>query len=519
MKYLTKIFNLKSKIFFTVIISLMVTSYFIPTSIFARDPAPEGVKYYPQVFLPALESQDVNLQSTVFEIFLSILSSMNKTVFHCDDVCQAAIGATQPLQPPANQIVNSRPTGLIPDLLAYNSSVMSHQAVSSSNYVAYIGDRLNIASPAYAQGIGYSGLQPVLNVWRAFRNTAYLLATLGFLILSFMIMFRIKISPQSVVNVQSAITKLIIVIITITFSYAIAGLVIDLLFVLSYLVVALFAANGLIGNGDVSTLASRLFSGNILSSVGSLSAFTESAGATINQLAEQIINLYLNGFLQQFFSWTAGTIGALVIGVAVIYSLFRLLIQLLFAYLEIILLTVLSPILILPDILPGGSAFSSWLRRLFANAMVFPTTTFILLLGLVIVGQRVPNNAFGITPQATDFTEGFQLPFLAFPPDAMFQLVGIGFILLLPKANDMVKDTLKVGSFKYMSAIGQAVSAGTATVGALSSPVTKPVGAAVGEFGRQTADWGLRRAYHRTQGTAVGEFIETWQNRMNNKRK
>jgi len=65
-----------------------------------------------------------------------------------------------------------------------------------------------------------------------------------------MIMLRVKISPQAVVTVQSAIPKLITTLILVTFSYAIAGLVIDLCNLVEALVVALlFSVKGVpLGN-------------------------------------------------------------------------------------------------------------------------------------------------------------------------------------------------------------------------------------------------------------------------------
>jgi len=49
--------------------------------------------------------------------------------------------------------------------------------------------------------------------------------------MAFMIMFRVRISPQTVITVQSALPKIIFTLILITFSYAIAGFLIDLMYV------------------------------------------------------------------------------------------------------------------------------------------------------------------------------------------------------------------------------------------------------------------------------------------------
>ena len=62
---------------------------------------------------------------------------------------------------------------------------------------------------------------------KAFRNFAYVLITLLFIIMGLMIMFRVKIDPRTVVSFQSALPKIIMALILVTFSYAIVGLLID----------------------------------------------------------------------------------------------------------------------------------------------------------------------------------------------------------------------------------------------------------------------------------------------------
>ena len=59
-------------------------------------------------------------------------------------------------------------------------------------------------------------------------------------------MFRMKINPQNVATFQSAIPKIVTTLILITFAYAIAGFMIDLMFVLFNLIPSVFQASGII---------------------------------------------------------------------------------------------------------------------------------------------------------------------------------------------------------------------------------------------------------------------------------
>src|SRR5690606_25281628 len=89
-------------------------------------------------------------------------------------------------------------------------------------------------------GLGFSSLDPILDTWKAFRNVAYLFYVIMFLVIGFMIMFRQKISSQAVVTAQQALPKIIISLIAVTFSYALAGLMIDAMYLIMYLIVGLF---------------------------------------------------------------------------------------------------------------------------------------------------------------------------------------------------------------------------------------------------------------------------------------
>jgi hypothetical protein len=308
----------------------------------------------------------------------------------------------------------------------------------------------------------------VLEVWRGFRNIAYFLATLGFILLSFAIMFRVRLSPQTVVTAQTAIGKLIIVFLAITFSYALAALMVDLIFVVSFLIIALFQGAGLI-NAPIPDVQRELFTGNPLAILGTLLTMAEPAGDFVHKFVDQIIEStvvsgWFQNALQYIFGGTFDAIAQLIISIAIVFSLFRLLIQLILAYIEILILTVLGPLMILMDILPGGRGLSGWLKQLFANAMAFPTVTFMFLLGMVLVGGDKLEDRFGIPNAGVSLESGIQFPFLPATGDALRGFIGIGIVLMTPQAVKMVKDALKAESFfaKYTPAIGAAIGAGTA---------------------------------------------------------
>ena len=143
--------------------------------------------------------------------------------------------------------------------------IASFTLPTSIEYIAQVKDNF-LGKPAYAQGIGFQGLQFLLPLWRGFRNMVYVFSTIIFLIIGIMIILRVKVSPQAVITIQSAVPQIITTLILVTFSYAIAGLVIDLANIIQAIVVAmLFSVKGV-------SLDSALFSDswaiNLISQLG-----------------------------------------------------------------------------------------------------------------------------------------------------------------------------------------------------------------------------------------------------------
>jgi hypothetical protein len=95
-----------------------------------------------------------------------------------------------------------------------------------------------------AEGIGFAGLRPLMNLWKVFRDLAYMILVLILIAIGFMIMFRMKLNPQTVISVENALPKIVIALILITFSFAIAGFLIDLMYILMTLGIAIMSNRG-----------------------------------------------------------------------------------------------------------------------------------------------------------------------------------------------------------------------------------------------------------------------------------
>jgi hypothetical protein len=133
-------------------------------------------------------------------------------------------------------------------------SVMYVPTISSTQYGNYLASNFGIVKTAHAQqavdecqaspfGYGFCGLQPVFSLWAAARDFAYALLVIAFVALGIGIMVRFKADPRTVMTLQNQIPRVIIAILLITFSYAIAGIMIDLMWTITYAGVNIIASS------------------------------------------------------------------------------------------------------------------------------------------------------------------------------------------------------------------------------------------------------------------------------------
>lgn len=119
--------------------------------------------------------------------------------------------------------------------------------VSSGDYARYAISNFGVVKSAYAQaanGQGFARLTPLVGVWAKFRDIAYLAFVLAFTIIGLAVMFRVKIDARTVMTIQNQIPKIVVALILVTFSYAIVGFLIDMMYVGIYLILIMFSSIG-----------------------------------------------------------------------------------------------------------------------------------------------------------------------------------------------------------------------------------------------------------------------------------
>ncbi len=326
------------------------------------------------------------------------------------------------------------------------ASLYAAPPASGVTYFAQKIQDLNPVRSAYAGaggqfpgGIGYQALGPVQKIWVAFRNISYIGFIIVFVVMGFMIMFRAHISPQAVATVQDSIPRIVIALILVTFSYAIAGFMIDLMFLFLNIAVQALVSTHLISNADF------VFKDNVFTVIFSnwKDAFGTVSDA-ISKIITQTIDLGMFNFVSKVLGWAGGTLAGLVVGIALLFIMFRVFLMLLMAYVMIILLTMFAPFFFLIQALPGNNGAKEWFKQMASNVAVFPVTAMMFIFAGILSGMT---GLGGTGSGAIQPAQVGQFPLLIGGLDAgaIGNLIGIGFLLITPTAADMVKNMVGGG--------------------------------------------------------------------------
>lgn len=296
--------------------------------------------------------------------------------------------------------------GALQELTILQAKIYESKPISGQEYLADVGSRLGLAKPAYAQGVGFRAMEPVLGLWTTFRNISYLFFIVIFVALGFMIMFRSKLNPQTVISIQMALPKIIVGLVLVTFSYAISGFIIDLSDLTLKVVAAAFSdyanlsdqstgiiprltnvykcigpdansdgtcidpANETKGYANIFTIMIPL-----LNVTGIASAIQDAITTVSDQLSAALGT----------FAFLAGGIVSLILNLAMLQAIFKTFFMLLTSYVSIILSTISSPFVFLGSALFGSQTISGWFKGFLANALVFPVSFTLLLLAAIFL--------------------------------------------------------------------------------------------------------------------------------------
>ena len=315
------------------------------------------------------------------------------------------------------------------------ASLYANPPASSIDYLADIGHNLGLASPAYAQGTGWYALQPMLKIWRLFRNIAYLFLVVVFVAVGFMIMFRAKIDPQTVASIQNALPQLIVALILITFSYALAGLMFDLMeFGMNVVSILLKGPTPLVAcppgecargpeSWNLFQLINESFGGTV--DIGQINIPKSGLLTLINMM---------QGILTAFGAQT--TIAQFIIAIVLVFTAFKLFFALLGRYISFLLATIFGPLLLLLSAIPGrGDFVFLWFKTLLKAVLAFPAVYAVLAIAAVISEA----SDWRVVAPMTEPLQAPRMLYYVFNDSSLIKnLIGFGMLLVSPSIPDMI---------------------------------------------------------------------------------
>lgn len=341
--------------------------------------------------------------------------------------------------------------------LAGRGSVLgaiSSSPISGIGYVKDLVSKFSLVSEVNAQGFGFNtGADSIKALWQATRNISYALIVLAVIVMAFMIMFRIKMSPQLVISVQSALPTIISTVILITFSYAIAGFVIDLMYVAIGLVASLLVNNGFTSH-------------NFTDMFGELN-LTHSAFAL---MYKYWILFVISAFFALIANVTSFIMGLLVFVFAIIAILavfwwsIKIIYVLLKNFAMVVLTIAIGPLEILIGAFSGKSTFSGWLKKLISHLAVYPLMGILFFFAFFFLMQgskdwiQGPNLVMPFNPVSNTIGDNKWLPpFSGFALGDNILWVVVSFVIFsnVTKVVEIIQGLITGKGFDYGSAIGE----------------------------------------------------------------
>jgi len=242
-----------------------------------------------QLYMSAATNSDVpkNLNTWTQTVLIEVISASSCAI--------TGIDPTSPNQPCLGLDTKTGKIGYVQNgggaigMLTSSMAMLYNPPVHTGDYINYLSSNFGITKSSYAAGItggGFDQLAPIMYIWIAFRNISYMLFIIVFLVIGVAIMLRVRIDPRTVMTIQNQIPKIIIGVVMVTFSFAIAGFLIDLMWTsmyVSYGILATVPGANLTGLDPTSMQANTP-----IGVVNSLSYATNGFGPGVAGISNQI---------------------------------------------------------------------------------------------------------------------------------------------------------------------------------------------------------------------------------------
>jgi len=360
--------------------------------------------------------------------------------------------------------------------------VTSRSSLSGIGYIKNLASKLNPAQTTYAQteGFGYNSLDIARSTWSGLRNLAFSIIVIIALYYSFMIMLRQKISPQAVISIETAIPKLVVSALLVTFSFAIAGFFIDLMYVVGGVIAYIIPSA--LSFGVYGDYFWKLFVGEF-GGVGILLFLVVYFVLFLVAAVFSLGAFFISGPLNAISTPLIGIIGVIVtigIFIVLLINLFKILFMMIKTVANIYLAVIFAPLQLVFSGVFKTSSFTSWAMNLVSELAVFPFMLIFLSLALYFLIVSLEASVAVATTSVSIVWDAVIAPILSIvgisldltsmvnttwnPPffgngweGFIFLGISFGLMSALPKAAEMAKSAIMKGTMSFDSGIGASV--------------------------------------------------------------
>lgn len=350
----------------------------------------------------------------------------------------------------------------------------TNRDLSGIGYTKTLLNKFTLVSEVRAQGFGYTALSWIQDYWTGFRDISYGLLVMVIIIFAFMIMFRVKLSPQTVVSVQSALPKVILTLILVTFSYAIAGFAIDLMYIVSGLFAFLIKAAGFTNNiNSAFSIISGAGPGYNIPLAGGLWILFMMLGYAVSFFVAALIATITS--LVSSFSVFNALLGVvfMILGVfclvIMIWYTFKIPFVLIKTLISLYISIITAPVQILAGAIIPSMGFGTWFKKVMADVLVFPVVGLFIYFAWKTLGESFTLSGYDFI----NFSGSASLHPISWVPGIIgtsgpttgsisgiiFLAISFGIMAEIPKIPDMLKGMLLGEKFAFGTGIGEAMEA------------------------------------------------------------
>lgn len=377
-------------------------------------------------------------------------------------------------------INSSAPTSLASNksknLISEYFNTVSQSPLSGIGYLNNLSNKLSPVSHVKAAESGYGFLagQSMVGLWTITRNISYSFLVLAIVVIAFMIMFRVKINPQTVISIQSALPKLVVTLVLITFSYAIAGFIIDLM----YVVIGLFAA--IASTSGLSDLPAPDLFANL---IGQYNGFTILYTYWVHFVASAFQAIFVSG--SRWFLGIFVFVFAIFTIIPILWWSIKIIYVMVKNFAMLMITIAIGPLEIMLGAVTNKFGFGSWLKQIVSYVAVYPVLTIMMFFSFFFLRQGIESGVTGTGSAGMPFEpvknvigiNTWNPPFSLGTGEGgtlvMWVLVSFFIFSQITKVTDLVQSFFSGKPFDYGSAIGEATGAVKSAWGSTGAPYLK----------------------------------------------